>query len=85
MQINKNQKLLLIVTLVMFWMTIIYVPNCGGTDLDPCGAMDEFEFMWSTNLFGVYVPMLLLEWFGIVVNFVALFFYLKDSQIKNKE
>lgn len=69
----------------MFWMTIIYVPNCGGTDLDPCGAMDEFEFMWSTNLFGVYVPMLLLEWFGIVVNFVALFFYFKDSQIKNKE
>ena len=69
----------------MFWLTIIYVPNCGGNNRDLCGAMDEFEFMWSINLIGVYIPMLLLEWFGIVVNFVALFFYFKDSQIKNKE
>ena len=78
---NKNQKLLLVISLTMFWLTIILIPNCGGMDSDVCGAMDGFEFMWSSELVGVYFPMLMLEWLALTINFICLFFYFKDSSI----
>lgn len=75
---NSKQKKLLLVSLVMFWLTIIYQPQCDNIRGFTCNVLYEYDFFWVRN-FGVYVPSLIIEWVAIAVNFVALFFYFDDK------
>ena len=82
-KMNNKQKLTLLLCMLTFWVTIIFLPNCGGNMNNKCDMMFGYDFMWSQEFEGVYVPMLVVEWIGIAVSFFSLFFYFEDEKIKN--
>ena len=76
---NKNQKRLLLACLCLFWFSVIYLPACDSVLGQACNIFDSYEFIWSSFVLGVYLPLLLIEWCAIAVSFVALFYFLKDE------
>ncbi len=76
---NQKQKRLLIGSLILFWATVFYVPQCGGVNDDFCGMMDGYEYLLSSSIGGVYMPALFVEWIAIAVNFICLYFLFKDE------
>jgi hypothetical protein len=76
---NKNQKRLLLACLCLFWFSVIYLPACDSVLGQACNIFDSYEFIWNYFVVGVYLPMLLIEWFAIAVSFVALFYFFKDE------
>jgi len=79
MKMNKKQKLSLLLCILIFWASIICLPNCLG---NKCEMMYGYAFIWSQDLEGVYIPLLVVEWIGIVVSFFSLLFYFKDENKK---
>ena len=77
---NKNQKKLLLVALILFALTILFVPEGGHIGLG-VGEMRPF-FVGYTTIWSVETEIsmkhLFVEWFGILVGFVGLLFYYKD-------
>jgi hypothetical protein len=76
---NKNQKILLLACLSLFWFSVIYLPACDSVLGQACNIFDSYEFIWNSFVMGVYLPMLLIEWCAIAVSFVALFFYFRNE------
>lgn len=74
---NKKQKRLLLFTLVVFWASVIYIPECDNIKV-ACDAFSGYGYIWESAI-GVYVPILVITWIALLANFVALFFYLKDE------
>jgi len=74
---NKKQKRLLILTLVVFWISVIYIPECDNINV-VCDAFYGYDFIWQ-SVTGVYIPFLVIAWIALLVNFVALYFYLNDE------
>jgi hypothetical protein len=74
---NKKQKRLLILTLVVFWISVIYIPECDNIKV-VCDAFYGYDFIWQSAT-GVYIPFLVIAWIALLVNFVALYFYLNDE------
>ena len=77
---NKNQKKLLLVTLILFALTILFVPEGGYVSLSE-GRMrpffDGYTAIWSVET-EISIKHLFVEWFGILIGFIGLFFYYKD-------
>lgn len=76
--LNANQKKLLLVSLAMFWVTILYLPSCNSIRGGACNALDEYAFVWD-YIDGIYIPLLMVEWVAIAVNFIALYFYFDEQ------
>lgn len=76
---NQSQKRLVLVSLVLFWSTVLYVPQCGGTSANFCGAMDGYDFLFSEMMGGIYLPTLIVEWVAIAVNYISLYFLLENE------
>jgi hypothetical protein len=74
---NKKQKHLLLLTLIFFWASVIYIPECDNIKV-ACDAFSGYGFIWQSAI-GVYVPILAITWVAILVNFIALFFYFNDE------
>jgi len=76
---NKNQKRLLLVALALFWLSILIAPegisfnngNASGT------VFEGYSLIWSMY-HGISLKHLLVEWAGLLVSFIGLFFYYKD-------
>lgn len=73
-----KRKNLVVVTLFLFWLTIIFLPQCGGTIQNYCEMMDGYNFIWR-EIDSIYLPMLLIEWVALSVNFLTLFYFFSEK------
>jgi hypothetical protein len=76
---NSKQKKLLLSSLFIFWISASFPPLCGGNNDNFCGLMDGYGFIFGADNNGIYFPTLLVEWIGIAIGYIALYFYYKDE------
>jgi hypothetical protein len=80
---NKKQKNLLLAAIVLFELSVLVVPNevrlilAGGERLAPDNTFFGYSFLWNIERH-IAIESLLVEWAGIFVGFIGLFFYYKD-------
>ena len=75
MKINSKQKNVLLIFLLLFLISFIYVPEIESVgDLT---ILVGWTFIWGIFL-DIYYKVLLIEWFGIFVLGGGLFFYFKE-------
>jgi len=75
MKINSKQKNVLLIFLLLFLISFIYVPEIESVgDLT---ILVGWTFIWGIFL-DIYYKVLLIEWFGLFVLGSGLFFYFKE-------
>jgi hypothetical protein len=75
MKINSKQKNVLLIFLLLFLISFIYVPEIESVgDLT---ILVGWTFIWG-NFLDIYYKVLLIEWFGLFVLGSGLFFYFKE-------
>jgi hypothetical protein len=76
MQMNENQKKILLTSLGLFLLSIIYVPEMVINNT--IAISHGWDFIWNLS-FEINLKVLIIEWIGIVVIGSGLFFYLKTK------
>ncbi len=80
---NNKQKKLLLIALVLFELSILVVPQelrlilSGGDNMVPEAKFQGYVFIWNV-MHEISIKHLLVEWAGIFIGFIGLFFYYKD-------
>jgi hypothetical protein len=80
---NVKQKKLLLVAIVLFELTVLVVPIevpiilSGGDQFAPDNKFHGYSFLWNIG-HHIAIEGLLVEWAGIFVGFIALFFYFDE-------
>jgi hypothetical protein len=77
--LNEKQKVLLLAVLALFWLSILIAPegysfnneNASGT------VFEGYSLIWNMY-YGISLKHLLVEWAGLLVSFVGLFYFFKD-------
>jgi hypothetical protein len=81
--VNKKQKNLLLITIVLFGLTVLIVPQelrmllAGGDMPAPQARFGGYTFIWSVYN-EISLKHLFVEWMGVLVCFAGLFYYLKE-------
>ena len=76
MQMNEEQKKILLVSLGLFLLSIIYVPEMVINET--ITISHGWDFIWNLS-FEINLKVLIIEWIGIVVIGSGLFFYFKTK------
>lgn len=77
-EMNENQKKVLLLTLISFLLSVVYVPEQTYTT----SLRVPFFVGWtliSDLSYDIALTVLLIEWAGIVVVSLGLFFYFKEK------
>lgn len=77
---NVIQKRLLLIAIVLFELSVLVVPQ--EWRFSPDASMPQvnfggYTFIWSVRS-EISLIHLFIEWMGILVGFLGLFFYYKD-------
>jgi hypothetical protein len=75
MKINSKQKNVLLIFLLLFLISFIYVPEIESTG--HFKMLVGWTFIWDIFI-DIYYKVLLIEWFGLFVLGSGLFFYFKE-------
>jgi hypothetical protein len=73
---NEEQKKVLLVSLILFFLSVIYVPEMvinKGTSISY-----GWDFIWNLS-YEINLKVLIIEWIGIIVLGGGLFFYFKQK------
>ena len=73
---NEQQKKVLLVSLGLFLLSIIYVPEMVMNNT--IAISHGWNFIWDLS-FEINLKVLLIEWVGIAVVSGGLFFYFKHK------
>jgi hypothetical protein len=83
---NKIQKKLILVFCGFFFLSILYLPKemkfHPDGDGQPVSLFMGYRWLWESKG-SISFGHLLVEWIGLIVIFIGLFFYFKSSDSNN--
>ena len=80
---NEKQKKLLLAAIILFELTVLIVPTevriilSGGDQFSPDNKFHGYSFLWNIE-HHIAIESLLVEWAGIFIGFIGLFFYFNE-------
>jgi hypothetical protein len=75
---NNSQKKVLLAFIILFTVTIVFLPEQSSSPNGSQISFEGFTFLWNLY-YEISIKTLLVEWFGLALIFIGLFFYFKSD------
>lgn len=76
---NNSQKKVLLMFIILFSVTIIFLPEESSSPNGNQISFEGFTFLWNLS-YEISIKTLLVEWFGLALIFFGMFLYFKSEK-----